>query len=81
MRILKAVNGIKDRILGNNLVKFLMRVFQEFGDDDGSTMAASISYYVFLAAFPLIHSGLDRITRLCLTFSFGTGTAFCLFSQ
>jgi membrane protein len=54
MGLLKALNGAKDRILGNNLVKFLMRVFQEFGDDDGPTMAASISYYVFLSAFPLI---------------------------
>jgi membrane protein len=54
MGILKTINKLKGRIQGNGLIKFLMRVFQEFGDDDGSTMAAGISYYIFLSAFPLI---------------------------
>ena len=54
MNILRTLNRLKEGILENGLVKFLIRVFLEFGADDGSTMAAGISYYVFLAAFPLI---------------------------
>ncbi len=45
---------LKDRILEIGLVKFLTRVFKEFGYDDGGTMAAGAAYYVFLSIFPLI---------------------------
>ena len=32
----------------------MVHVMKEFGQDDGTTMAAGISYYIFLSLFPLI---------------------------
>ncbi len=54
MEALKKVTQIKDRILDIGIIKFVMRVFQEFGVDGGTNLAAGISYYAFLAMFPLI---------------------------
>jgi membrane protein len=51
---MKFFKRLKDRIFQNGLVKFLMRVFSEFGDDGGGTLAAGVAYYVFLSLFPLI---------------------------
>ncbi len=45
---------LKDGLLQNGLVKFLMRVLSEFGNDGGGTLAAGVAYYVFLSLFPLI---------------------------
>jgi membrane protein len=51
---MKFFKRLKDRILQNGLVKFLMRVISEFGNDDGGTQAAGVAFYAFLSIFPLI---------------------------
>src|SRR5512139_1732629 len=51
---MKFFKTLKDRIFRNGLVKFIMRVMGEYGDDDGGTMAAGVSFYIFLSLFPLI---------------------------
>ncbi len=54
MTIFDRLRQFRDQLSEVGLIKFLKRVFQEFGADDGTTMAAGIAYYSFLAAFPLI---------------------------
>ena len=54
MTIVDRLRQFRDQLSEVGLIKFLKRVFQEFGADDGTTMAAGIAYYSFLAAFPLI---------------------------
>ncbi len=50
----RKIQQVRESILGKGLVKFLVRVFQEFSNDDGSTLAAGIAYYIFLSIFPLL---------------------------
>jgi membrane protein len=44
----------KERIFSLFLVRFVITVMNEMSKDNGSTMAAGIAYYGFLAIFPLL---------------------------
>ena len=45
---------IQARLLKQPIILFIVTVFQEMGRDDGSTLAAALSYYAFLSLFPLL---------------------------
>jgi membrane protein len=50
----RRVLRIRDRVLGYSWIKFIMRVFAQMGFDNGSNLAAAMSYYAFLSIFPLL---------------------------
>ena len=45
---------IQRRLLKQPVIFFIFTVYQEMGKHDGSTMAAALSYYVFMCLFPLL---------------------------
>jgi membrane protein len=55
-RVKAKQNRIKIQMMENRAVKFVFALAREIGQDDISNMAASISYYAFLALFPLLLS-------------------------
>jgi membrane protein len=45
---------IQRRLLKQPVILFIYTVYREMGKDDASTMAAALSYYVFMCLFPLL---------------------------
>jgi len=53
-KLIAKFNRIKDRVMQNALVRFLLRVIAELTEHDGTNMAAGVAFYVFLSIFPLL---------------------------
>jgi membrane protein len=53
-KITTSLKRIQNHILSVRFIRFMMRVIQEMGDDNGTNMAASVAYYAFLSLFPLL---------------------------
>ena len=45
---------IQERLIKQPVILFTVNVFKEMCRDDGSTMAAAVSYYAFMCLFPLL---------------------------
>lgn len=48
------ITALMKRITNIRFIKFMMRVWGEMNEDDGTNMAAGVAYYAFLSLFPLL---------------------------
>ncbi|MEX0763444.1 MAG: YihY/virulence factor BrkB family protein [Dehalococcoidia bacterium] len=53
-RAVDSGNRTKDKLLGYYPIALIARTVKDFGSHDGTHMAASVSYYVFISLFPLL---------------------------
>ena len=52
--IVDRVKAAVRRVTSNGFVSFVMRVVAEFGDDNGTNLAAAVAFYAFISLVPLL---------------------------